>query len=182
MSPRDCKRAEALCSTVISPNGIYRYRLCRKYAGLLDRPFLTPCVFVMLNPSTADADRDDPTIRRCLGYARAWGRGDLFVVNLFALRATDPSRLYAHADPVGPENEGIVREIVGFARLTGGIVVCGWGRHGVLHHQDRAMLRWLRDEGVAPHCLATTRDGQPRHPLYLPRDLSPVPYEGRAAP
>jgi hypothetical protein len=83
----------------------------------------------MLNPSTADASQDDPTIRRCIGFARQWGCGRLVVLNLFAFRATDPADLKRAADPVGPENRAwFDRTLVD--DLVGGPVVCGWGVHG----------------------------------------------------
>jgi hypothetical protein len=93
------------------PTGAYRYALWRVWDG--NRP---PLVFVMLNPSIADAERDDPTIRRCLGFACAWGYGALTVVNLFALRATCPHTLRRAADPVGPDNDEHLRAALAGAR------------------------------------------------------------------
>ena len=84
---------------VISDCGKYRYRLTRKWG------YGRPCGFIMLNPSTADALHDDPTIRRCVGFAKAWGCGALIVVNLFAVRATSPREMMRADDPVGPENK-----------------------------------------------------------------------------
>lgn len=141
---------------VFSADGRYRYRLWRRW----DRA--KPVVaFVMLNPSTASARRDDPTIRRCIAFARAWGFGGLEVVNVFAYRATDPRRLREVADPVGPWNARYLRTVVGRAAL----VVLAWG------------ARASEDEMLAfpgARCLGLTRSGQPRHPLYLRRDTVPI--------
>lgn len=141
---------------LFDPTRRYRYRLWRRWAdgGL--------AVFVMLNPSTADAERDDPTIRRCAGFARAWGFGGMTVVNLFALRATDPARLHRARDPVGRDND---RHIAA-AAAGGDLVVVAWGVHGGLRERDRAVLDLLA--ASRPRCLGLTRGGHPRHPLYLP--------------
>lgn len=85
---------------VLSPDREYRYRLSRTWDS--EKPTLG---FIMLNPSTDDESEDDPTIRRCLGYAKDWGYGSILVGNLFGLRATDPSQLREHGNPVGPEND-----------------------------------------------------------------------------
>lgn len=115
----------------------------------------------MLNPSTADAERDDPTIRRCASFARAWGLGGMTVVNLFALRATDPARLRRARDPIGRDNDRHIAEAAAGADR----VVVAWGVHGTLRDRDRAVLALLA--GARPRCLGLTRGGHPRHPLYL---------------
>lgn len=136
----------------------YRYTLERHWGDA------KPAVFVMLNPSTADALTDDPTIRRCVSFAKREGCGGLIVVNLFALRATDPKALYAHPDPVGPENDSIVYE----AHYQGSPVIAAWGVHGGFNGRDKRVL-WLLE-----YCdlmvLGLTKDGHPRHPLYVPGD------------
>ncbi|TME62616.1 MAG: DUF1643 domain-containing protein [Chloroflexi bacterium] len=134
----------------------YRYRLWRRWDGA--RPVVA---FVMLNPSTADARRDDPTIRRCIGFAKSWGFGGVEVVNLFAYRATDPGELRRVADPVGVDNDRHIRRAIARADL----VVLAWGA--------RAGSRRLLNLPQA-RCLGLTRAGQPRHPLYLRRDASLV--------
>jgi len=136
----------------------YRYRLWRRWDR--GRPVVA---FVMLNPSTADARRDDPTIRRCVGFAQRWGYGGIEVVNLYAYRATDPRALRTVRDPVGPGNRRHMRRALRRAAL----VVLAWGANA---HGDR-----LTGVGQA-HCLGLTRAGQPRHPLYLRRDVRPEPY------
>lgn len=145
-----------------SPCGRYRYTLQRSWdAG-------GPAVlFVGLNPSTADAERNDPTIRRCIGYAKNWGFGRLVVANLFALRATDPRDLLAASEPVGPENDRWLAKCQAEADL----VVAAWGNHGVHLGRSAAVLRELKN----PHCLRINASGEPAHPLYLPGDLAPFP-------
>lgn len=186
---------------VISACGSYRYSLWREWRGgsrkLWDMwtnddgtPALDgagqqlgeprPCVFVMLNPSTADADQDDPTIRRCVNSAKGWGFDRLEVVNLFAWRSTDPRAVLAmtggKTDPVGPDNRAYVHRAVERARL----VVCAWGTQGGHIGQDETMLGWLEEHGALPHALRITKDGFPAHPLYLPNNLKPMPYRGRS--
>lgn len=137
--------------------GVYRYRLWRRWD---EGP---AACFIMLNPSTADADVDDPTIRRCLSFARAWGYAALDVVNLYAYRATNPKHLRAVSDPVGPENAMHMADAVASA----GIVIAAWGgaRGLTLPVIEREL-----------HCLAANRDGSPRHPLYVRGDALPIPF------
>jgi hypothetical protein len=153
-------------TALLSACGTYRYELTR---GPLNRP----AVFVMLNPSTADAAIDDPTIRRCRGFARAWGCGGLVVVNAFALRATNPAALRTHPDPVGPYNDTVLATL---GIREHGPVVVAWGVHATLHDRDKRVLALLRGAGVEPMCLGVTKDGHPRHPLYVRGATTPVPY------
>lgn len=139
----------------------YRYLLWRHWA---DGPF---CCFIMLNPSTADATRNDPTVRRCIGFAKSWGFAGLDVVNIFALRSTDPKVLRKHADPIGPDNDEAIRVAVRRCHL----VVCAWGNYGRLHDRGTKVLLSLQAMGVRPVCFKLTKDttrkpGQPEHPLY----------------
>lgn len=159
--------AAALFSTgsaVFSEDNAYRYRLDRYW----QEEATSPAIFVMLNPSTADANKDDPTIRRCLGFARAWGCSGLTVYNIFALRSTDPKLLRKATDPVGPDNEQTIKD-----GCAGRIVICAWGTHGEFNGQGDRVLGWLREVGAKPYALRLTAKGQPCHPLYLPADLSP---------
>lgn len=138
---------------------------CRRYRYTLTRSWndAGPTVmFVGLNPSTADAKINDPTVRRCIGYARAWGFGRLLLTNLFAFRSTDPTVLGSIPDPIGPENDSWICTSSQSAELT----VVAWGTYGSLHQRDKAVLELLQD----PHCLGTTKGGAPRHPLYMPAD------------
>ena len=124
----------------------------------------------MLNPSRADAHRDDPTIRRCIGFARDWGYGGIDVVNIFALRATDPRDLRSVRDPVGPRNDEFILRAA--ARSP---VVIAWGVHGALLDRGAKALR-LFGAGTRILALGRTRSGAPRHPLYLRRDAEAVEY------
>jgi hypothetical protein len=148
-------------ATILGP---YRYTLWRVWNTALPR-----VAFILLNPSTADAKLDDPTVRRCVGFARAWGFGSLELVNLFAYRATHPRELKTAPDPVGPANDDTILQAVSSAQL----IVVGWGTHGGLYGRDRAVLRLLPDSICS---LGATRDGFPRHPLYLKQATAPVPY------
>jgi hypothetical protein len=151
---------------VISPCGKYRYTLKRawKEGGGV-------CVFLMLNPSIADALRDDATIRRCIGFAHRWGYQILHVVNIFALRSTDPKLLYRMPDPVGPDNDKWIMELTRAANC----VVAAWGTHG--SHMGRAteVLKMLKGATINVWALGLTKDLHPRHPLYAPNDAQLVP-------
>lgn len=153
-------------TATFSDDDTYRYRLRRTWDT--SKPTV---VFVMLNPSTADATADDPTIRRCLGFAETWGYGALVVGNLFALRATDPADLRNHSNPVGPENDRHLREMCTDDRL----VVGAWGANGSYQGRAREVLELL---DVDLHALDTTKAGHPVHPLYQPADTDPEPYNG----
>jgi hypothetical protein len=144
--------------------GRYRYHLWRRIVGAGSGRIL----FVMLNPSTADAEHDDPTLRRCLGFARAWGFGRLDVCNLFALRTPDPRELRSHRDPVGPENDRHICAAVARADR----IVAAWGTGGALLRRGDAVRSIL--EPMSPMVLRLTRRGHPQHPLYLPRAVVPV--------
>lgn len=169
----DDRPSDMIRAALISPDGLYRYTLERRWG---EGDFVN---FVMLNPSTADASLDDPTIRRCIGFARGWSYGGLVVTNLFALRATDPKALYAHRCPEGPDNDATLAEVAG----RSGLIVCAWGAHGprVVFGHVRGVLDLLRESGKPLHCLGTTKAGQPLHPLYLRADLKPVPFPTREA-
>lgn len=145
----------------ISPCGLYRYELGRIWnVGEADRIV----AFVMLNPSTADAEKNDPTIRRCIGLAQSWGYDGLRVVNLFAYRSTDPCALVRVDDPVGPDNDRIMLSTTEACSA----VVAAWGARGSLYPERvRAVLSLL---GSPLSCCGFTRSGSPRHPLYLPSD------------
>jgi hypothetical protein len=151
-------------TAVFSPDRTYRYSLTRRW----DNTAPLAC-FIMVNPSTADALTDDPTIRRCCSFARSWGAGGLLVVNLFALRATNPDELRRHPDPVGPDNDYAIRYLLSANPYRPpGWVVAAWGVHGLLDGRDEQVFALVADTPAAGlQCLGTTRDGQPRHPLYV---------------
>lgn len=156
---------ERAANATISPCGLYRYDLRRVWTGDMCRLVN----FVMLNPSTADALDDDPTIRRCIGFAKSWGFGGLVVTNLYAFRATEPADLWKADDPIGPDNDGHVRRWASTANL----VVMAWGNHGTFGGRGSAVMRLLREGGCRPAYLKITGNGQPGHPLYLPSNLMP---------
>lgn len=151
------------------------------YRYLLTRTFLSECgsgvvTFIMLNPSTADALKNDPTVTRCCNYAKRWGFGSMEVVNLFALRATDPAELRQTSDPTGGEaNDRYIEESCGRADL----VVAAWGAHGNLKNRAWVVKHLLRPVATRVRALALTSGGEPRHPLYLRQDLQPVPFDVR---
>lgn len=151
---------------VVSECGKFRYRLWRQWAP---GRMLT---FVMLNPSTADAAQDDPTIRKCSGFATRLGYSGIEVVNLFAYRATDPRELYragpAMTSVIGPRNDATIRQIARQAAHQGIPIVCAWGAHARGLNRVEDVVRDLRAEGAQLVALALTADGIPRHPLMLP--------------
>ena len=158
-------------SAVIDATGMYRYSLSRKWS---DGDMVA---WVMLNPSTADASVDDPTIRRCISFSKSWGYGGLTVVNLYAYRATNPDALKAAIDPIGPEHG------VHFMRAlhASSLIIAAWGacRHAQIDH----VRPWLAQRDI--QCLGVTTDGSPRHPLYVKADVHlrewklvrPVPHD-----
>ena len=151
---------------VFSPCGEYRYELERWLGGTNGTNGL--CTFVMLNPSTADAFQEDPTVRRCLGFAAEWGYHRVRVVNIFALRSTDPKALKGHPDPIGPENDHFIRK----AAHDSNCVVVAWGTHGALNGRGKAVqeeLCAILHDDVYRLGMAT-KDGHPGHPLYLKGD------------
>lgn len=147
---------------ILDPTGAYRYRLWRRWG---DERLVT---FIMLNPSTADASVDDPTIRRCIGFAKAWGHGGLNVVNLFAYRATNPRALLTALDPVGPENN---QHILSLA-CEGTRLVAAWGANSAAQGSQGRNVRWMLAEFTLWH-IGLTKDGHPRHPLYVRADTQP---------
>lgn len=161
---------DVAATATLSPCRTYRYALTRRW-----NPAVEGVAFCMLNPSTADALADDPTIRRCVGFAKAWGYGALLVVNLFGLRATNPDELYTHPDPVGPDNNAVLTE---WAERIGGPIVAAWGVHGRHLDRGRQVTALLRQHGARVMCLGTTKDGHPRHPLYLRADTLLTEFDG----
>lgn len=147
-----------------SPCGKFRYTLIREWDDALPR-----VVFVLLNPSTADANNDDPTNRRCMGFAIKWGFGSLVFVNLFSIRSPDPTLLKRVPDPIGPSNDSYILK----ETKKGDMVVCGWGNHGAYLSRDIDVLKLL----PRPlHYLKLTLTGNPQHPLYLLASLKPTKW------
>lgn len=150
--------------TILSACRTYRYTLWRDFGGGGNGY----AMFIGLNPSTADELNDDPTIRRCVAFAKSWGYEALCMTNLFAFRATEPADMIAAADPVGPENDGHLIDLASNA----GVVVAAWGTNGTHMGRDAAVRALV--PGL--HCLKKTLSGHPGHPLYLRADLTPIPF------
>lgn len=160
---------------IISPCQRYRYFLWRTWDETKN-----VLVYCMLNPSTADENIDDPTIKRCVERAKRMGFGSIHVVNLFAFRATDPRELYTAADPVGPDNDQWIKDVGQHQYVKGKLVrrddsmfLCGWGSHGGLRGRDKEVLDLLKLTRIWPYALKMTRGGQPSHPLYIGYNIYP---------
>ncbi len=150
-------------SADFSPCRTWRYTLIREWDSTLPR-----VMFLLLNPSTADENVDDPTNRRGLGYAMDWGYGTCVFCNLFAFRTPYPKEMKAAADPVGPENDWFLLAEWGKADL----VVAAWGIHGTHRGRDKEVAELFPDL----QCLGVTKAGDPRHILYLKKSEKPRPW------
>jgi len=148
---------------VISKDQKYRYRLWRIWDEA--KPLI---VFVGLNPSTADAEVDDPTIRKCINYAAQWGYGGLYMLNLFAYRATDPKDLLAAIDPIGPQNNRHITNVIKVTDKT----ILAWGNLGKHKQRAAAVMQFFN----SPYCLKVNQSGSPSHPLYLRKSIIPILY------
>lgn len=144
---------------------------CRKYRYSLWRHWIDGegyAMFIGLNPSTADETNDDPTIRRCIAFAKSWGYSGLCMTNLFAYRSTDPDEMMAQTDPIGIDNNIILRTIAEKAC----VIVAAWGVHGAHRRRGEIVIQMFPNL----HYLKLTKDGHPWHPLYLPKTLVPVKW------
>lgn len=184
-------------TAVFSDDGLYRYELTRDWGECygectdadIEREgghhelcpaamYANTLVWILLNPSTADAEQDDPTIRRCIGYSKQWGYAGLVILNLFAFRSTDPKLLGTVDDPVGPDNDAYFEMWLNGKTNPDG-PMCAWGAgidhvkrgHVVGRARARAVKRRIASSGRMATCLGTTRQGHPKHPLYLRSDL-----------
>ena len=147
-----------------SDDRIHRYTLWRIWDTDLPK-----VLFIGLNPSTATETKNDPTIRRCMGYAKDWGYGGYIMGNIFAYRSTDPTNLRKTNDPIGPKNDYWLQKLNEEADLS----IAAWGTHGKFMNRGEQVLDLIPDL----KCLRITKDGFPSHPLYLPKSLKPIPYE-----
>lgn len=152
-------------SAVISEDGLYRYFLSRNWDKGGKK-----VAFIGLNPSTADATNDDPTIRRCIQFAKDWGGSSLWMINLFAYRSTKPSALSVTPDPIGVDNDKWIEDVVSDAD----IVVAAWGNHGKLFGRAESVASKYRDKLQA---LAITKMGMPGHPLYIPASTKLMKFQ-----
>jgi len=161
-------------AAVISDDGKYRYSLIRKLTMFGTKG---PCVFIMLNPSTADAATDDQTIRKCIHYAKSWRCSELVVVNLFALRSKDPKKLWADEtkNPVGPLNDEAILWATNYATFNNGIIICAWGNNGDYMHRANYVMGMVGD-GICNYLKWNEKGNQPAHPLYLKNSLTPQAF------
>lgn len=153
--------------TVFSQDRLHRYTLWRDIDMLGDRGF---CAFVCLNPSTADEQQDDPTVRRCIDFSKRWGFRAFVMLNIFAYRATDPSVMKAAADPIGAANDFHLKAVARRADL----VVAAWGNHGDFMGRGKQVFSMIPNL----YALKVTKTGNPQHPLYLPKASKPFRYTG----
>lgn len=147
-------------AAILSEDNLYRYQLSRIWDE--SKPLI---LFIMLNPSTADADVDDPTIRRVIRFTTSWGYGGVYVANLYAFRSTDPKALKHTDDPIGKENVSYITHLIGMADK----VVYAWG-----NNQKEPI--WLSELVQTPYCIDLSKNGIPKHPLYLKSELIPKMY------
>jgi hypothetical protein len=157
----------------------HRYALVRNWGAFEARPDAKRVAFIGLNPSTADATRDDPTVRRCIRFAKDWGYTGMVMLNAFAFRATDPKDMKGSLDPVGPGNDTALTHVCG---QMSRVVAC-WGVHGGHLNRD-ARLSLILPEHAAIECLGVTSGGFPKHPLYLKSSTVPQsfwPFTGKRA-
>lgn len=164
---------------VFSPDRAYRYELTRRW-GLGPR-----LLWICLNPSTADAMTDDPTVRRIRAFTRRFSpsSGGLRIVNLYALRATDPAALWRHNNPIGPAGDDMLHGAALASARNDMPVIAAWGTHGARNDRGVRVAAELAAAGVRLLCLGTTKDGHPRHPrhpLYLAGDTALEPFAVKA--
>jgi len=151
---------------LFSRDNLYRYLLWRRWDS---RNGLA--LWILLNPSTATADRNDPTVERCQRRTLEMGYGGIIIANLFALRSTDPHVLYGNKRAVGADNDRWIELAAAAAQR----VYCGWGIHGGYKGRSTRVRSVLKGLGVLPYCLGTTKEGEPRHPLYVSYAVLPEP-------
>jgi hypothetical protein len=162
--------------TILSPCRKYRYTLWREWGSEVlftgEERVDDYAVFIGLNPSTADETKDDPTIRRCVNFAKHWGYGAFLMMNLFAWRDTKPANMMKASDPVGPLNDFYLFELA----KNAGIVIAAWGANG--NHKGRAdyIADLFKEAGIKLTALRTNDDGSPGHPLYVPAETKPIAW------
>jgi hypothetical protein len=159
----DTEAQTQVSSAVFSPCRKYRYVLWRGWAENWAANYL---MFIGLNPSTADERINDPTVRRCIGFARDLGYSGLCMTNLFSYRATNPKDMFAEPEPIGLENDQYLVDHATQAEM----VIAAWGCHGKHLNRDAQVINMLSNL----YCLKLTKGGSPQHPLYLPRELKPI--------
>ena len=149
---------------------------CKKYRYLLRRTWdhsLQRSLFIMLNPSTADHEIDDATIRSCMRLARSWSHGSIEVVNLYGFRATDPKELATAKEPIGPQNDGVALAAINRCDVA----ICAWGAHEMARRRARTMWEMIKSNRPQAFCLGMTKSGAPKHPLYIKTGTPLVAYQ-----
>ena len=129
---------------------------------------VTYFLVIGMNPSTADEKEDDPTINKCISYAKSWGYGKVLMANLFTFRSTDPSILNYVSNPIGSDNDFYLQKSASEADL---VIAC-WGNPGRLLNRDKEVISLISDL----YCLKQNKNGTPHHPLYLSKETKPSPY------
>lgn len=164
--------------TTFSPDRRHRYTLWRTFRsselpfdGAL--PTSGHIQFIGLNPSTADETNDDPTVRRCVNYAKGWGFFEMCMTNAFAFRSTDPRGMLSAPDPVGEDNDERLLEVAASADL----IVCCWGRHGLHAGRHDRMKELLKPHAARLRCFKLNADGTPVHPLYQRADAPLINFK-----
>ncbi len=156
---------------LFSEDRVYRYLLARKLSYEK-----STCLFIMLNPSTADETKNDPTVTRCINYARHWGFGRLKVCNIFPYRATDPKELYHHEYPHGVDHHWLNNDHIKQAIYHADRIVCAWGNHGTLQGRGLEVKQMVLDADKLPLVFNITQRGQPIHPLYQKADAELITW------
>jgi hypothetical protein len=152
-------------TAVFSPCKTWRYRLTRSW-----NEGRGACLWIMLNPSTADASRVDPTVRRAMSFAMDWGFQHGWVANVFAIRATDPDHLYRHPDPIGPDNDRTLQDMASQADR----VMLAWGNHALHGDRFQAVLGMIAPWKAKTMHVGLNKSGMPKHPLYVRGDITPL--------
>lgn len=148
---------------IFSPDRKYRYTLWRVWEA--NKPY---CMFIALNPSKADEIRNDNTVTRCINYAKDWGFGALLMTNIFAWRETKAELMLLEKEPIGIDNDKYLLECA----QNAGIVIAAWGNHGKHLNRGEQVKKMIPNL----YCLKISNKGNPWHPLYLKKDLKPIPY------
>ncbi len=164
---REAVAVSSFGSAVFSDDRRYRYLLRRRVGASQKR-----ILFIMLNPSDADEERNDATIRRCISFSYSWGFGLLEVVNLFALVSTNPRILLEAEQPIGADNDATIRA----ALQEADTVALAWGNHGIYHEKRAAEIMAMAREAARPYCLGLTAQGAPKHPLRLRKTSVLTPF------
>jgi hypothetical protein len=150
-------------SAILSDDRLYRYSLSRIWDSSLPT-----VMFIGLNPSTADETENDPTINRCIGFAKSWGYGGLVMTNLFAFRSTDPKILKSVKEPIGDKNNDWLIQLAKESK----IIIAAWGTNGTLLNRDKEIKKLF----PTLYCLELSKENHPKHPLYLKKTKTPIRF------